>query len=127
MVAQMASELPLRKYIKVWIKKRANNTRNNGTKTFSYTLEWVEYGRRNFMSLGVGATAGYARQAAAIKEKELNSFSEHGNLVPVTWGDLEKKYLDTMYPGYGLPLPNGRNPPRSGAKASNRCMPRKPP
>jgi integrase len=101
--ATMPQELPLRKYIKVWIKRRKNNAKQDGNHTISYTLEWVEYGKRNFMSLGVGATATYARQAAAIKEKELNSLSQFEKLDPIPWKEFEKKYLETFYPGHDLP------------------------
>lgn len=38
------SQLPLRKYIKVWTKRRRNNPKKDGSVTTSYTLEWVEYG-----------------------------------------------------------------------------------
>ena len=94
----MAEQLPLRKYIKVWIKRRQNNARKDGSKATSYTLEWVEYGKRSFMSLGIGATAGYARHARAIKEQELNSLAEFSGLSPITWPDLEAKYLTNAYP-----------------------------
>ncbi len=40
----MTSRLPVRKYIKVWIKKRKNNPLKDGGRTTSYTLEWVELG-----------------------------------------------------------------------------------
>ncbi|MEI8374084.1 MAG: hypothetical protein WCJ35_14765 [Planctomycetota bacterium] len=79
------SQLPLRKYIKVWTKRRRNNPKKDGSVTTSYTLEWVEYGKRQFMSLGVGATASYARQSQAIKEKELNSLDRHQNLGLYDW------------------------------------------
>jgi hypothetical protein len=66
----MASQLPVRKYVKVWIKKRKNNPLKDGSRTTSYTLEWVEYGQRRFLSLGKHATAAYARQAASDQENE---------------------------------------------------------
>jgi integrase len=99
----MADTLPVRKYIKVWVKKRKNNARNTGKPTISYTLEWVEFGQRRFMSLGTGATAAYSRQAAADKERELNTIDQGEGLDPITWEDFQKKYLETIYPGYDLP------------------------
>jgi integrase len=99
----MAEQLPLRKFIKVWIKKRKNNPQKDGTCTTSYTLEWIEYGERRFMSLGKHATLSYARQAAADKQKELNSSAYRDNLDPILWDAFVKKYLDTAYPGHGLP------------------------
>jgi integrase len=99
----MASQLPVCKYIKVWIKKRKNNPLKDGSRTRCYTLEWVEYGQRRFLSLGKHATAAYARQAASDQEKELNAPESRGSLVPITWDDFQKKYLDTLYPGHDLP------------------------
>ena len=91
----MTSRLPVRKFIKVWIKKRKNNPLKDGSRTTSYTLEWLEFGRRRFQSLGKHATASYARQAAADMEKELNSPDRRESLDPITWDDFQKKYLDT--------------------------------
>src|SRR5437660_10426542 len=104
----MADKLPVRKYIKVWVKRRKNNPKKDTTRTVSYTLEWVEYGRRSFLSLGKHATLAYARQAAALKEQELNSLERHEALEPLTWEDFARKYLDTFYPGHGLPLAERR-------------------
>ncbi|QDV35718.1 tyrosine-type recombinase/integrase [Tautonia plasticadhaerens] len=103
----MSSRLPIRKFIKVWIKKRKNNRLKDGSRTTSYTLEWVEFGRRRFQSLGKHASATYARQAAADLEKELNAPDRRESLDPITWDDFQKKYLDTHYPGHDLP-PAGR-------------------
>lgn len=50
----------MRKYAKVWVKKRKNNARKDATQTVSYTLEWIEYGQRRFMSLGKHATLTFA-------------------------------------------------------------------
>jgi hypothetical protein len=50
------SGLPIRKYIKVWIKRRKNRT------STSYTLQWLEFGQDRYLSLGSHATlAGYDR------------------------------------------------------------------
>jgi hypothetical protein len=65
------SELPVQKYAKVWIEKRKNR------KSVSYTLEWLEFGQRRFMSLGQHATRAFAREAARRKEAELNNPSRH--------------------------------------------------
>jgi hypothetical protein len=99
----MANTLPIRKYIKVWIKHRKNNARKSGKPTVSCTREWVEYGRRRFMSLGKHANLAYARQAATAKERELNSPEQGESLEPITWPDFQKKYLETIHPGYDLP------------------------
>jgi hypothetical protein len=101
--AHMAEQLPVRKFIKVWIKKRKNHLRNNGTRTASFTLEWAEYGQRRFMSLGRHATLAYARQAASDKQRELNSLEQRDSLDPIMWDAFVKKYLDTNYPGHDLP------------------------
>lgn len=99
----MPESLPLRKYIKVWIKKRKNNPKNDGTRSISYTLEWVEYGRRSFKSLGAHATLSFAKNAAAAKERELNSPRRRDEMKPITWADFTAKYLGTTYPGHDLP------------------------
>ncbi len=99
----MAEAFPVRKYIKVWTRRRKNNLKKDRTRTVSYTLEWLEFGRRRFLSLGKHATWAYARQAAAQKEKELNSLARVEALEPIMWDDFCKKYLDTIYPGHGLP------------------------
>jgi hypothetical protein len=78
----MTGRLPVGKFIKVWIKKRKNNSLKDGTRTTSYTLEWVEFGRRRFQSLGKHATATYARQAATDLEKQLNSADRRESLEP---------------------------------------------
>jgi integrase len=95
--------LPVRKYVRVWLKRRKNPPRGDGTCTTSYTLEWVEYGQRRFLSLGRHATAVYARTERARKEQELNAPEARESLVPVSWADFRKAYLDTTYPGHDLP------------------------
>jgi hypothetical protein len=99
----MSDQLPIRKYITVWIKNRKNPLRQDDSRTTSRTLEWVEYGQRQFMSLGKNATAAYARQAKADKEKELNDPGRRESLAPILWEDFRKAYLDTVYPGHDLP------------------------
>ena len=98
----MGPTLPIRKYVKVWIKRRKNNPRDNGSQTVSYTLEWLEFGQRRFLSLGKHATLAYARQAAAQKERELNSADHADSLDPILWASFVTKYLDTLYPGHEL-------------------------
>jgi integrase len=115
----MAETLPVRKYIKVWIKKRKNNPRKDSTCSVSYTLEWVEYGQRRFMSLGKHATLTFARQTSAQKEKELNSVEHQEALVPITWDDFVKKYMDTTYPGRTLPLAERKVAERQWEKSRN--------
>ena len=99
----MADSLPIRKFIPVWIKSRQNPPRQDGKRSVSYTLEWTEYGKRNFMSLGTHATLTYARQTKADKEKELNDPERRDSLDPITFADFTKKYLDAIYPGHDLP------------------------
>jgi hypothetical protein len=91
----MTSRLPVRKFIKVWIKRRKNNPFQDGSRTTSYMLEWVEFGRRRFQSHGKHATASYSRQATAELEKELNAPERRESLDPITWENFRKKYLDT--------------------------------
>lgn len=101
----MAEQLPVRKYVKVWVMRRKNNPRKGGKNpTVSYTLQWVVYGQKSVMSLGRGATLAYAKRMAAEKEKDLNEESPSARLEPITWEDFRKKYLDTYYPGHDLPL-----------------------
>src|SRR4051794_38730656 len=101
----MAEQLPVRKYVKVWVMKRKNNPRKEGRPpTTSYTLQWAVYGHKHVMSLGPGATLAYAKRMAAEKEKEVNSESPSERLEPVTWADFRKKYLDTFYPGHDRPV-----------------------
>ena len=40
----MSSRLPVLKFIKVWIKKRKDNRLKDGSRTTSYTLEWLNSG-----------------------------------------------------------------------------------
>jgi integrase len=98
----MPDELPVRKFIKVWIKKRKNPPKRSGRQTTSLTLEWVEYGQRFFMSLGTGATRAYAEAVAKAKEAELNSPSQIEQIKPLTWDDFSKEYMDRTYPGHEL-------------------------
>jgi integrase len=101
----MADQLPVRKYVKVWVMRRKNNPRKGGRgPTLSYTLQWAVYGRKHVMSLGRGATLAYAKRMAAEKEKEVNSESPSDRLEPIAWGDFRRKYLDTFYPGHDRPI-----------------------
>src|SRR5947208_15976863 len=93
----------VRKYVKVWVKKRKNNVRKGGkAPTVSYTLQWTEHGMPKFMSLGKHATLVYAKEAARLKEAELNSFEKVAALGPISWEDFRKQYMDTKYPGHDL-------------------------
>ena len=94
---------PIRKYIKVWVEKRKNPPRKKGKRSTSYTLEWVEHGKRSFISLGTAATKGYANALARRKEAELNNTTPEEALKPITWDDFKSKYLETVYPGHDLP------------------------
>jgi integrase len=95
--------LPVRRFTKVWIKKRKNPPRPSEKKrTHSYTLQWTEFGRDRYYSLGPGATLAFAREAAREKEQELNSFGGQSPLEPLGWDAFRKKYLDTTYPGHEL-------------------------
>ncbi len=97
------SDLPVRKYIKVWIKRRRNPVRQgNHGPSLSYTLQWVEFGKDRYLSLGPHATLAYAKEAARRKEAELNSFDRQAGLNPIPWDDFTRKYLATFYPGYDL-------------------------
>src|SRR5437016_3622359 len=97
------SELSVRKYIKVWLKRRKNRVRADGSQKVSYTLQWLEFGQERFLSLGPHATLTYAREALRRKEAELNSFDQQAGLDPICWDDFRTKYLTTFYPGYDLP------------------------
>jgi hypothetical protein len=116
----MAETLPLRKYIKVWIKKRKNNFKKDGERTVSYTLEWVEYGQRRFMSLGKHATAAFAREAAGMKEKQINSLQQAEGLDPITWDDFREKYFATIYPGHDLSIGERKAASQKWAKSPKR-------
>jgi integrase len=98
------SGLPIRKPVKVWLKRRKNRARKDGgPPSVSYTLQWVEFGEERFLSLGPHATLAYAREAVRRKEAELNSFEREASLDPIAWTAFEMKYLNTFYPGYDLP------------------------
>src|SRR3954454_2952469 len=100
----MAENLPIRKYVRVWVMRRKNNARREGKPaTTSYTLQWMIYGKKKVMSLGPGATLAYAKRMAAEKEREINSDSPSDTLEPITWSDFKAKYLDTFYPGHDKP------------------------
>src|SRR5262245_1336697 len=100
----MAEQLPVRKYVRVWVMRRKNNPRKGGLPpTVSYTLQWEVYGKKEVMSLGPGATLAYAKRMAAAREREINSESPSDTIVPITWSDFKKKYLDTIYPGHDKP------------------------
>lgn len=115
----MPDQLPVRKYIRVWVKKRKNPPRKNGRSTISLTLEWVEYGQRFFMSLGTGATMTYATAMARAKEGELNSPTQVEALKPITWADFSKQYLDHTYPGHELPPRERREKARLWEKSDS--------
>jgi integrase len=105
------SELPVRKYIKVWIEKRKNR------KSTSYTLEWLEFGQRRFLSLGPHATRAFVKEAARRKEAELNSPERLAALEPVTWDAFRKKYTETLYPGHDLPPDQRKEKEKSWPKS----------
>jgi hypothetical protein len=90
-----------------------------GGQTVSYTLEWVEYGQRRFISLGRHANAAYARSERARKEAELNSPESRETLEPILWTDLRKKYLGTTYPGHDLPPKERQEASRNWGKSFN--------
>src|SRR3954447_17384871 len=115
----MPEQLPVRKYIKVWVKRRKNPTKKNGRQTTSLTLEWVEYGRRSFMSLGKGATMAYATAMAKAKEAELNNPRQIESLKPITWKDFTEEYLEKTYPGYDLPVKNRREAAKGWRKSDS--------
>src|SRR4051794_30880879 len=112
--------LPVRKYTKVWIEKRKNR------KSTSYTLEWLEFGQRRFLSLGPHATLAYAREAARRKERELNSPERQDALDPLTWDDFTKKYLDTFYPGHDLPTAERKEREKGWSKSRGTLKREKP-
>ena len=59
----MADQLPVRKYVQVWVMRRKNNVRKDGKPpTVSYTLQWAVYGQKSVLSLGRGATLAYAKE-----------------------------------------------------------------
>ena len=100
----MADQLPVRKYVKVWVMRRKNNARQDGKPpTVSYTLQWSVYGQKSVLSLGRAATLTYAKRMAAEKERELNAETPSDVLQPITWDKFRTKYFDTFYPGHELP------------------------
>lgn len=105
------SELPVQKYAKVWIEKRKNR------KSVSYTLEWIEFGQRRFLSLGQHATRAFAREAARRKEAELNNPNRLQALEPLTWAAFRTKYLDTFFPGHELPTAGRKEKEKTWAKS----------
>jgi integrase len=113
----MAESLPLQKYTKVWIKKRKNNSKKDGRRTISYTLEWIVHGRRCFFSLGPHSTLSFARAAAVKKEKEINSPQPIESLVPTTWEDFRAKYLEITFPGHDLPTTERNEKSRDWGKS----------
>src|SRR5262245_36002437 len=114
----MASTMPIRKYIRVWVMKRKNNSRKDGKQpTVSYTLQWMMYGRKSVQSLGPGATRSYAERMAAQKEKELNAESPSNVLDPIVWSAFQKKYLDTFYPRHDLEPAERRAAQKDWAKS----------
>ena len=94
--------MSVQRFIKVWIERRKNPPKKDGKQSVSYTLEWIEHGKRQFMSLGRKATYDFARQAAKDKQKELNSPEEFHEFDPITWQDFQKFYLANIYPGHDL-------------------------
>lgn len=116
------SESSVRKYIKVWVKKRKNNPRKGGGPTVSRTLHWLVDGRPKFMSLGPHATAEYARECARRKEAELNQYAAAvERLDRARWDDFRKKYMDTKYPGHALSGPERKEAERSWGKSWASC------
>src|SRR5262245_2590897 len=114
----MADLLPVRKYVRVWIKKRKNNVRVGGKPpTVCYTLQWVINGQPRFLSLDRAATLAYAKEMARRKEAEINSTEPLATLETVRWGDFQKKYLDTKYPGHDLPTKQRQEAQKAWAKS----------
>src|SRR4051794_23116331 len=111
------SDMPVRKYINVWVKKRKNRKGTQRKETFSYTLQWMEFGQDRYMSLGHKATLAYAKEAAKKKEAELNSFEKQSSLDPVKWDAFQKKYLDTFYPGHDKPPAERREAQKTWGKS----------
>ena len=114
----MTNDLRVRKYVKVWIKKRRNPPKKNGRQTTSLTLEWVDFGQRFFLSLGTGATKGYAESVAKAKEAELNSPTQVEQVQPLTWADFTQEYLDRIYPGHDKRGKERREASRSWDKSN---------
>ena len=61
--------------------------------TVSYTLQWSEFGRESYQSLGPHATLASAKEAAQRKEAELNSFERQAGLDPLSCGDFVRSFL----------------------------------
>jgi len=111
------TDLPVRKHIKVWIKKRKNRVRQGGKQGFSYTLQWSEFGKDSYLSLGPHATLAFVREAVRRKEAELNSFERQSSLAPFDWGAFTKKYLDTIYPGHDKPAAQRKEAEKGWSKS----------
>src|SRR5262249_302084 len=95
----MADGLPIRKFVKVKLKKREN--RREGST--SYALRWPEHGQRRSLSLGPYATRAYAEWMRSEMEAKLNAPSQRESVKPARWKDFVKEYLDQTYPGHDLP------------------------
>jgi len=109
--------LPVSKFISVWLHERKNPPRKGGERSVSYTLEWVQYGRRQFLSLGKKARKSFAENARLKKEKELNDPTRPEGLVPITFADFQQAYLATVYPGHELPTAQRKVASRSWTKS----------
>jgi integrase len=100
----MAEQLPVRKYVRVWVMRRKNNVRKKSkAATVSYTLQWSIYGQKSVLSLGRAATLAYAKRMAVEKERELNAETPSDVLKPITWEKFRTEYFNTFYPGHDLP------------------------
>jgi integrase len=113
----MAEGLPIRKYVKVKLKKRKNRVRGTGQQSTSYALRWTEYGQRRSLSLGPHATSAYAERMRGEMESKLNSPSQHQALKPVQWKAFVEDYLNQTYPGYDLPSKERKEKARDWKKS----------
>jgi len=109
--------LPVKKYIKVWLKRRKNPPKKDGSRGVSYTLQWSEFGQDKYLSLSPHATLAYAKEAVRQKEAEVNSFERSATLEPISWSAFEKKYLGTFYPGYDLAAKQRKSASKSWSKS----------
>jgi integrase len=109
----MANNLPIRKFVKVKIKKRQNRREDS----VSYALRWTEYGQRHSRSLGPYATRAYAERMRSELEQRLNQPMAYQDVKPIQWKTFVQDYLAQTYPGHDLPVEDRREAERNWKKS----------
>jgi integrase len=109
----VAANLPIRKFVKVRIKKRQNRRE----KSTSYALRWTEYGQRRSQSLGPYASRAYAERMRSELEKRLNEPLAYQDVKPIRWKTFVDRYLAQTYPGHDLPSDRRKEASRTWKKS----------